>query len=105
MAYLEILDYMGVIVFAVMIGSFAFIIIKDVFRWNKDNKSPILTEQAQIVEKRIKAYDEHSDNYFVTFQLEEDSIELEVAENQYGLLRKNDKGLLTFQGMRFVAFE
>ena len=45
-------------------------------------------------------------HYYVTFQFESgDRSEFSVSGSQYGMLVEEDKGMLTFQGTRFLGFE
>ena len=48
----------------------------------------------------------HSTTYYVTFQVESgDRMELHVAGHEYGMLIEGDRGMLTFQGTRYLGFE
>ena len=98
------------------------IIILNVFRgisqWNKNNHSPRLTVPATVVAKRTNVshhshnhgnggmhHTTHSTTYYVTFQVESgDRMELCVAGHEFGILIAGDRGLLTFQGTRYLGF-
>ena len=48
----------------------------------------------------------HSTTYYVTFQVESgDRMELHVAGHEFGMLIEGDRGMLTFQGIRYLGFE
>ena len=101
---------MGVIVplfFLLVIGIVAGSIIQGIGRWNKNNNSPRLTVDAQIIARRTHVWGDHSHtNYYATFQFESgDRLELEVPDHQFGYLVEGDRGKLTFQGTRFLGFE
>ena len=47
-----------------------------------------------------------STTYYVTFEVESgDRMELHLTGSEFGLIVEGDKGLLTFQGTRFLKFE
>ncbi|WP_316248660.1 DUF2500 domain-containing protein [Youxingia wuxianensis] len=96
--------------------------IKGAKQWRRNNASPVLTVQAQVVTKRADtSYHTHhhstSDNaamnyhssstrYYVTFEVESgDRLEFEVPSSEYGMLVEGDRGGLTFQGTRYQGFE
>ena len=116
-------NIMGVfvtLIFVVVIGMFIVIAVKGISQWNKNNHSPRLTVPATIVAKRTNVSHHHHHNhggtgmhhsststsYYVTFQVESgDRMELHVAGHEYGLLIEGDRGMLTFQGTRYLGFE
>lgn len=93
----------------------------------KDNNSPRLAVAATVVSKRTRISQSHRsghthahmDNsyyhsydsnistfYYVTFQFESgDRVELCVPCYEYGLLIEGDRGILSFQGSRYLSFE
>lgn len=89
-------------------------------KWKRNNASPVLTVDAQIVTKRADVrYHRHhhgsdhamhhtssSTTYYATFQVESgDRLELKVPDMEYGLLVEGDRGKLTFQGTRYQGFQ
>lgn len=115
-----LIGIMGTIIFVVVIGMFIVIAVKGISQWNKNNHSPRLTVPATIVAKRTNVSRHHHHNhhgtgmhhsststtYYVTFQVESgDRMELHVAGHEYGLLIEGDRGMLTFQGTRYLGFE
>lgn len=99
-----------------VVGVFVFIIVMLVTRWRKNEKSPRLTVPATVVSKRTHlSHSSHSHGsmhpssstyYYVTFQLESgDRMELPVCGNDFGLMVEGDRGMLTFQGTRFLSFD
>ena len=98
--------------FVVFVGT----LIKGISQWNKNNHSPRLTVPVTVVAKRTNVSRHHhggehhhtstSTSYYVTFQVESgDRMELHVAGAQYGLMVEGDRGMLTFQGTRFLDFQ
>lgn len=100
----------------ICIFAYVFIMILKLFynsvaekRYN-DNQ-PILTKDTKISAKRteISGGGKHSVStfYYSTFEFVEDKarIELEIDEDDYGLLAEGDLGRLTFQGRRYLKFE
>lgn len=102
---------MGVVIFAIVIGGFIFVIVKGVGQWSSNNNSPRLTVPAQVKTKRTHTWGGSGDssastNYYVTFQVESgDRMELGLSGKEYGMLAEGDIGILTFQGTRYLGFE
>ena len=108
------------VIFFIMFGLFFVVfvgtLLKGLGEWNKNNHSPKLTVPVTVVAKRTNVSrhrhsGEHhhtstSTSYYVTFQVESgDRMELHMSGSEYGLIVEGDKGLLTFQGTRFLNFE
>ena len=108
------------IMFFIMFGLFFLVfvgtLLKGLGEWNKNNHSPRLTVPVTVVAKRTNVSRRHhggehhhtstSTTYYVTFQVESgDRMELHLSGSQFGLIVEGDKGLLTFQGTRFLNFE
>ena len=91
--------------------------------WHKNNESPRLTVDAEVVAKRTRT-DTHchdmagdptgahgtmhttSTSYFAAFQVESgDRMEFSVTGSEYGMLAERDRGKLSFQGTRYLGFE
>ena len=107
---------MFLLLFILFIAFFVWAIVSNVRRWHKDNNSPRLTVEAQVVTKRIDVTHHHdmdsaamshtSTWHYVTFQVESgDRMELSVTGQDYGMLVEGDRGRLTFQGTRYLGFE
>lgn len=110
------------IAFVFVIGIFIVVAVKGIGQWNKNNNSPRLTVDAQVVTKRVNvthhqhanagditgAHGYHtstSTTYYVTFQVESgDRLELLVDGQEYGILVEGDYGKLSFQGTRYLGF-
>ena len=112
----NLMSLMFPLMFLLVFGMIAFTIIQEIRRWNKNNKSPRLTVEAKIVEKRTdyrrtrsgtnNMHSHSRTDYYVTFEVESgDRMELEIQSNQFGYLVEGDRGKLTFQGTRFLDFE
>ena len=112
-----IFGIMFFLVFFLAIGTFLVAFIKGIQQWNKNNHSPRLTVPATIVAKRTNVSRHHHRNqagrmhhttttYYATFQVDSgDRMELQVAGHEYGLLIEGDRGMVTFQGTRYLGFE
>ena len=107
-------DFFGimfVLIPIIIIGVFAFIIIKGISEWSSNNQSPLLTVPAEVVTKRSRTSGGAGDSsartsYYVTFEVESgDRIELRMNGREYGMLAEEDLGILTFQGTRYKGFE
>ncbi len=106
------------LVFLLVIGVFVAVLVKNISQWNRNNHSPRLTVSATVVAKRTNIHTHHHANgsgmhhtghtttYYVTFQVESgDRMELHMTGQEFGLLIEGDKGMLTFQGTRYLGFE
>ena len=104
------------LVFFFVFGMIIVTAVKGIGQWNKNNNSPRLTVPVTVVSKRTNVSHHHhagehhhsttSTSYYVTFQVESgDRMELHLGGSQYGLIVEGDRGLLTFQGTRFLNFE
>ena len=112
-----IFGIMSTVIFVLVIGIFVVTFVRIISQWNKNNHSPRLTVPATIVAKRADVshhrhdhgagmHHSHSTTYYVTFQVESgDRMELHVAGHEYGMLIEGDRGMLTFQGTRYLGFE
>ena len=108
---------MFMLVFLLVAGVFVMTAVKGFSQWNKNNHSPRLTVPATVVAKRTNVshhhhghtgthHTTHSTSYYVTFQVESgDRMELHMAGHEFGLLLEGDKGMLHFQGTRYLGFE
>lgn len=106
------------IVFVLVIGTFIVTAIQGISQWNKNNNSPRLTVEATVVSKRTNVTHHHhgganghhhhhtSTSYYVTFQVQSgDRMEMHLSGHEYGMLIEGDKGMLSFQGTRYLGFE
>lgn len=105
------------LVFIFILGTFIYVMVKNISQWHKNNNSPRLTVDATIVTKRRSVNHSHhnhnghmhmttSTTYYATFQFESgDRIELKVPSTEYGLLAEGDIGKLSFQGTRYLGFD
>ncbi|WP_308634639.1 DUF2500 domain-containing protein [Paenibacillus silvisoli] len=111
------------IFFILVFGLILFGIIRSVGQWQRNNKQPVLSVQAVIVNKRTNVrsstthhhgpqdgFHNHSTSthtdYFVTFEVESgDRMEFQLNGEESGLLVEGDRGKLTFQGTRYLGFQ
>ena len=98
---------------------FFYFIVRSISQFIKNENSPILTVPATVADMRRKTHHHHhnhggtgmhhttqSTTYYVTFQVESgDRMELHVAGYEFGMLIEGDRGMLTFQGTRYLGFE
>ena len=89
--------------FGIIVGSF----VQSAKKRRKDDNSPRVTSEAEVVTKRAHVWGDHSHtDYYATFQFESgDRLELEIPHDRFGYLVEGDKGRLTFQGTRFLEFQ
>lgn len=105
------------IVFILIIGMFIFTIVKGISEWSSNNKQPIIPVESVITSKRASVTHHHhntgdnmmhnstSTSYYVTFEFENgERLELKVSGRDYGLMAEGDRGVLSFQGTRFISF-
>jgi hypothetical protein len=88
-------------------------------QWKKNNDSPVLAVDADVVTKRADVSHHHHDTgadnmhhttstttYYATFEVASgDRLEFSVSGKEYGMLAEDDSGKLTFQGIRYLGFE
>ena len=98
---------------------FFYFVVKSISQFIKNENSPVLTVPATVADMRRKTHHHHhnhggtgmhhtthSTTYYVTFQVESgDRMELHVAGYEFGMLIEGDRGMLTFQGTRYLGFE
>ena len=103
------------VMFLLVFGMILVNMFRGLREWNRNNHSPRLIVEAEVVAKRTNLYRKSRSNhhgsrtsttYFATFQFETgDRMELQLQGHEYGLIVEGDKGKLTFQGTRFLDFE
>lgn len=106
------------IVFILVVGVFIFSIVKGISEWSHNNKQPIIPVNSIVSSKRVSVtnhnhntgenmmHNSTSTSYYVTFEFENgERMELEISGREYGLIAEGDKGILSFQGTRFISFE
>ena len=99
------------VVFVLVFGIIIVTMVRGVGEWNKNNQSPKLTVPVTVVAKRSDVHrgieTMHTfTSYYVTFQVESgDRMEFEVSDMEYGMLAEGDRGMLTFQGTRYLSFQ
>lgn len=96
--------------FVLVVGLMVVMVIRNVAEWSRNNASPRLSSPATVVGKRERHYSHHNGGggttYYATFQFESgDRMELRLPDRDAGLLAEGDRGVLHFQGTRFLGFE
>ncbi|MCI5842948.1 MAG: DUF2500 domain-containing protein [Clostridiales bacterium] len=115
----------GILIILIVIAVFAFVIVRGIAEWNRNNHSPRLDVEAAVVAKRTDVSHYHHPNtgdasgvhgfrgfhtststtYHATFRVASgDRLELRVSGREYGALAEGDKGTLSFQGTRYLHF-
>ena len=105
----SIFPILFLIVFVLVVGIILVAVIKGASQWHRNNQSPVLTVEAQVVAKRGDVtrhrHGDHgvhtSTTYYATFQVESgDRMELLIPREEYGMLVEAGQGRPTFQGTR-----
>lgn len=106
--------------FVVVIGMMIVSAVRGTAQWHRNNQSPRLTVEAEVVSRRTDVSTFHhgghdgdamchttaSTTYYITFQVDSgDRMEFALDGAEYGLLAEGDRGRLTFQGTRYLGFE
>lgn len=112
---LQTMNILTTLMFVLVSGMVIVALIRNISQWSKNEKSPRLTVETQVVAKRTARQRPMSNkrqigrdytNYYATFQFSSgDRLELELKGHEYGLLVEGDRGNLTFQGTRYMGFE
>jgi hypothetical protein len=113
-----LIETIGPILFLVVFAIIGIAIVGGVLQWFRNNRSPVLTVQARVVNLRIRVSGgshmagdnltagHASTRYYATFEVESgDRMEFVVGGEEYGLLSQGDAGSLTFQGTRYLGFQ
>ena len=112
----SIMQVMVPLMFVLVFGLMIVTLVRGIGEWNKNNHSPKLTVPVTVAAKRSdvhrypvstgKAQTMHtSTSYYATFQVESgDRMEFEISDMEYGMLAEGDRGMLTFQGTRYLSF-
>ena len=109
------------IFFLLVFGIILFTLIRGVGEWHKNNNSPRLVVDAEVVAKRADVtyrrhanagdaadgyHDTTSTTYYVTFEVRGgERLEFVVSGSEYGQIAEGDRGELAFQGTRYLSFE
>ena len=107
----SIMRIMVPVMFVLVFGIIIVTMVRGVGEWNKNNQSPKLTVPVTVVAKRSDVHrgieTMHTfTSYYVTFQVESgDRMEFEISDTEYGMLAEGDRGMLTFQGTRYLNFQ
>lgn len=110
---------MFTLVFVMIIIVFIVIAIKGIAQWSKNNASPKLSVEASLVSKSRQVSDSHhhdaatgathintSTTYNVTFQVQSgDRMVFRVSGHEFNMLAEGDRGMLHFQGTRYLGFD
>ena len=101
------------VAFLLIFGMIVFTVIRGIGQWHKNNNSPRLVVDAEVVAKRTNVSSGAGANgmptrhttCYVTFEVKGgDRLEFAVDGSEYGQLVEGDRGELTFQGTRYIGF-
>lgn len=97
------------ITFFLVFGIIIYNLLQGVIEWDRNNKSPEISAEAKIVDKRCHTTHHRnasSSSYYVTFEFPNgERTELRVPRGEYGLLVEGDVGVLSYKGTRYLSFE
>ncbi len=109
-----------IVIFGLLLAG---VIGRGLWVWIRNNRSPVQTVEARIAAKRMKVTghgltaagntaamrglnSSTYTRYFTTFEMGNgERLELSMKDAEYGKLAENDRGLLSFQGTRYLGFE
>lgn len=100
-----------VVVFILVFGMIAKGVFNSIAEKRYNDSQPVLTKDVKISGKRSEVSGSKNTSvrtsYYATFEFVEDKnrLELEVEDEDYGLMAEGDSGKLTFQGRRYHKFE
>lgn len=91
----------------VILGIVCFQIIRNFWEWHRNNQAPVENCRAKLISKRTHVFGNETarTNYYLTFEWNGERREFRVKAEEYALLAEGDKGNLTFQGTRLLAFD
>jgi len=98
----------GQVIMGIIVILIIYRIAKD---YNSKRSNPTIAAAATVITKRQELSSSGLNNsnytwYYVTFEFDtRDRIELSVSGREYGLMAEHDKGMLTFQGNKFIGFD
>ena len=93
----------------IIIGAIVLHVGKRVAKWASDTAQPERSDEVRVVSKRTSVSGGGNSStwttYYATFELSGgERKELEIPDEQFGLLAEGDPGSLKHQGTRFVGF-
>lgn len=110
-------DIMPVFFFVFFIMFFG-VIIYNIYNEISTRKKPVIPVEAIVKGKRSRTNQHNHSNgefgshvttstsYYATFEFTNgERVELTIKGNDYGMLSEGDRGILEFQGNRFVSFK
>ena len=90
-------------------------LVTNIKEWSYNNKQPIIPVVSTVISKRTNVSHSHNNTtnigsssitYYITFQFDNsERLELRVSGENYGVITEGDRGVLSFQGTRFISFE
>lgn len=116
----DLFTFMFFIIFFLILGTIIINAIKGINQWSYNNKQPILDVKCKVVSKRSEVIrhagstdangiyhsGSSSTNYYITFEVEsKDRMEFSVSGKEFGMIVKDDIGVLKFQGSRYLDFK
>ncbi len=111
MALFGLFNLLFPMMFVLVFGTVIWVFIGAIRRERHNDRAPRLSVGARVVAKRQNfrrgtANSMGHTSYFATFEVESgDRMELRLSGEEYGLLAEGDRGIVQFQGTRFLGFE
>jgi len=106
-----IFNAMFTIIPIIVFGGFIFVFVSMFKERKYNNSQPKIPVEAKVVTKRSSMHGGHdnhsaSTSYYVTFEfINGERIEISVPGREFGFLVEGDRGILTFQGRRYISFD
>lgn len=110
-----IADFIGSIMMTIVpiivFGGFIFVAFSIFKERRYNNSQPKIPVEAKVISKRTSVSGGHNNNrastsYFVTFEfINGERLELSMPGVEFGFLAEGDRGILTFQGRRYIGFK
>ena len=97
--------------FLLFVIVFVVVLVRNLREWSRNNASPRLSVPATVVARRRAHHynvctHTSSTSYYATFQFESgDRLELRLPWRDAGLIAEGDRGMLHFQGTRYLGFD
>lgn len=96
-----------ILFFLIMGVVFLFILVQLVFSLSetaKTRKSPIITTDSTIKDKKYMVSRENFPVYYLTIETKDGTIEFKVSEKEFDSVFIGDSGVLTYQRKKFKSF-
>lgn len=99
------------LLFLLIVVLFVVALVRNLREWSRNNASPRLSVPVTVVAtRRAHHYNAtthtSSTSYYATFEFESgDRLELHLPRRDFGAMAEGDRGILHFQGTRYLGFD